>query len=287
MRRFFFAMKPILYFILTKSIGLYINILQWFAPKTAAKTAYNFFSHPRVKRLSQIDLPPILQSAEKQVFDFENHKIQTYIWAGSEETILLIHGWESNAARWENMVHLLQKHHKNIIAIDAPAHGLSSGKSFDIPTYGKFIRFISKKIQPQFIIAHSLGGASAVYSQAVFPSVSLQKMVLIAAPADQKVLFEKYVKLLSLNNSVLIGIDKYFEKRFGYSLDEFSGRNFAKLITIPTLIIHDHTDTSVLYEESQKILSNLPDSIMHSTNGLDHSMQDDDLSQLIYNFLFL
>ena len=286
MRRFFFAMKSILYFILTKSIGLYINILQWFAPKTAAKTAYNFFSHPRVQRLSQNDLPPILQSANKQIFDLENHKIQTYIWTGSQETVLLIHGWESNAARWENMVILLQKHHKNIIAIDAPAHGLSSGKSFDIPTYGKFIKFISEKFNPQYIIAHSLGGASAVYFQAVFPSASLQKMVLIAAPADQKVLFENYVKLLSLNNSVLFGIDNYFKERFGYSLDEFSGRNFAKQISIPTLIIHDHKDSSVRYEESQKILSNLPNSIMHSTNGLDHSMQDDEINELIYDFLF-
>ncbi len=279
-------MKSLLYFILTKSIGLFINILQWFSPKTAAKTAYNFFSHPRVKRLSKNHLPPILQSAEKQIFDFENHKIQTYIWKGSQETVLLIHGWESNAARWENMVNLLHRHHKNIIAIDAPAHGLSSGKSFDIPTYGKFIKFVSEKFYPQFVIAHSLGGASAVYSQAIFPSVSLQKMVLIAAPSDQKVLFENYVKLLGLRNSVLVGIDAHFKRLFGYSLDEFSARNFAKLITIPTMIIHDHTDTSVLYEESQKIFSNLPNSIMHSSNGLDHSMQDDDLNMLIYDFIF-
>ena len=111
-------------------------------------------------------------------------------------------------------------------------------------------------------------------------------MVLIAAPSDQKVLFENYVKLLSLSNSVLVGIDGYFKKRFGYSLDEFSAVNFAKQITIPTLITHDHTDSSVLYEESQKILSNLPNSIMHSTDDLDHSMQDDDLNQFIYNFLF-
>ena len=214
-------MKSLLYFILTKSIGLFINILQWFSPKTAAKTAYYFFSHPRVKRFSKNHLPPILQSAEKQIFD-----------------------------------------------------------------YGKFIKFVSEKFYPQFVIAHSLGGASAVYSQAIFPSVSLQKMVLIAAPSDQKVLFENYVKLLGLRNSVLVGIDAHFKRLFGYSLDEFSARNFAKLITIPTMIIHDHTDTSVLYEESQKIFSNLPNSIMHSSNGLDHSMQDDDLNMLIYDFIF-
>ena len=260
--------------------------MQWFTPQTAAKIAYNFFSQPRVQRLSSTDLPPILQKAQKQLFDFENHKVQTYIWKGSEQTVLLIHGWESNAARWENMVHLLQKHHKNIIAIDAPAHGLSSGKSFDIHTYGKFITFISEKFQPEFIIAHSLGGASAVYAQAIFSSKYLQKMVLIAAPSDQKVLFENYVKLLSLSASVFTGIDTYFQELFGYSLDAFSGRNFAKKITIPTLIIHDHTDTSVLYEESQKIFSNLPKATMHSTNALDHSMQNDDLNTLIFRFLF-
>ncbi len=236
--------------------------------------------------MAKNDLPPILQIAEKQVFEFENHQIQTYTWLGSQETVLLIHGWESNAARWENMINLLQKHNKNIIAIDAPAHGLSNGKSFDIPTYGKFIKFISEKFTAQFIIAHSLGGASAVYSQAMFPSVSLQKMILIAAPSDMKVLIANYVKLLSLSDAVFRGIDTYFKARFGYTLDEFSARNFAKKINIPTLIIHDHSDTSVLYEESQKIYNNLPNSIMHSTNDLDHSMQNDDLNELIFNFLF-
>jgi pimeloyl-ACP methyl ester carboxylesterase len=45
----------------------------------------------------------------------------------------LVHGWESNASRWGNLLPYLKKSGSTIIAIDGPAHGLSSGKEFSIP----------------------------------------------------------------------------------------------------------------------------------------------------------
>jgi pimeloyl-ACP methyl ester carboxylesterase len=61
---------------------------------------------------------------------------------------------ESNASRWKKK-YLLKKSGSTIIAIDAPAHGLSGGE-FNIPTYAEFIDILFK-IQTKYLIGHSLG----------------------------------------------------------------------------------------------------------------------------------
>jgi pimeloyl-ACP methyl ester carboxylesterase len=111
-------MKTI-YFLFTKSVGLYINFLS-FSPEKP-RLAYTLFSEQRWQALWD-KLPAILQETEKTY----NHKVhfQTYTWKGNDTIILLAHGWESNASRWENILPYLRKS-SSTIAIDAPAHGLS------------------------------------------------------------------------------------------------------------------------------------------------------------------
>ena len=54
----------------------------------------------------------------------------TYRWLGKKETILLAHGWESNSFRWKDLIVKLDTAlDYNVIALDAPAHGRSSGES--------------------------------------------------------------------------------------------------------------------------------------------------------------
>lgn len=125
-------MKKKLTLILTKSIGFYINLLSYTMPNKALAIAYKHFSQPRKGKLSPDNLPQILQEATKKTISHDQHHFQTYTWQGNENKILLIHGWQSNAARWEKLIRLLLKSGSTIIAIDAPAHGLSSGKEGSI-----------------------------------------------------------------------------------------------------------------------------------------------------------
>jgi pimeloyl-ACP methyl ester carboxylesterase len=69
--------------------------------------------------------------------------------------LFFVHGWESNASRWENLLPYLKKSGSTIIAIDGPAH-LSSGKEFSIPICR--IHSYCRKFKPQYLIGHSLGG---------------------------------------------------------------------------------------------------------------------------------
>ncbi|WP_339921142.1 hypothetical protein [uncultured Flavobacterium sp.] len=114
-------MKKTIYFLFTKSVGLYINFLSLLFPEKATQLAYTLFSEPRDGKLSKDNLPTILQESEKETYQHNESHFQTYTWKGNETIILLAHGWESNASRWENILPYLRKSGSTIIAIDAPA----------------------------------------------------------------------------------------------------------------------------------------------------------------------
>lgn len=277
-------MKKIRFFVLTKSIGLYINVLSYFAPGRAVVLAYKVFSEPRVGRLSKEKLPKILSDVVTETFLHESESFQTYIWPGKDKVILLVHGWESNASRWEKLLPYLKQTGFTIVAVDGPAHGLSGGKEFNVIKYAALIDIAAKKYEPDFLIGHSIGGAACVYYQSVYES-NISKMILLGAPSDLEVLIRNYVALLSLNSKMVTLLEQYFLDRFKFRLEDFSGRVFGSKINIKGIIAHDIDDTIVAFSESAKIAEAWKDAIFVETKGLGHSMHDDELYQKLIAFL--
>jgi pimeloyl-ACP methyl ester carboxylesterase len=279
-------MKKIFFFLFTKSIGLYINVLNFVSPEKASQLAYAFFSEPRIGKLSKDKLPKILKESQTDTLMHNEHSFQTYTWKGNNTTILLIHGWESNASRWENFLPYLKKSGSTIIAIDGPAHGLSSGKEFSIPKYAEFIHIIVQKFKPQYLVGHSIGGKTCLYYQSVYQSNAIQKMVILGAPSDFKIILNNYINLLSLNQKITKKLENHYLQHFKLNLDHFSGKLFAEKINTKGFIAHDIDDTVVLFAEGKKIASSWENAIFIETKGLGHSMHDADLYQKIAHFLF-
>lgn len=278
-------MKKLKYFLLTKTIGSYINLLSWLKPHKATTLAYTLFSNPRIGRLSKENLPLALQDATTETLVFEEHKFQAYSWSGNEHKILLVHGWESNASRWEKFLPYLKASGSTIFAIDAPAHGLSGGKEFNVPRYADFIEVAVKKFQPHAIVGHSIGGAACVYFQYKYQNPKLEKMVLLGAPSDLEILIHNYARLLSLNNRMVRLLEAYYVKTFHFTLKEFSGKRFAEKLQLQGIIVHDRDDTVVAFTEGEKIASSWKNARFISTQGLGHSMHDDALYKEIITFL--
>lgn len=275
-----------LYFILTKSIGLYLNLLSYVFPKKASQLAYAFFSEPREGKLSKGKLPLILQEAQTEKFQHQEHSFQTYTWKGNDTVILLVHGWESNASRWETLLPYLKKSGSTIIAIDGPAHGLSSGKEFNIPQYAEFIHIAVEKFKPQFLIGHSIGGKTCLYYQSVYQNDALKKMVILGSPSDFNIILHNYITLLSLNSRIYNALKDHYLDAFKLNLDLFSGKLFASKIKTKGLIAHDIDDTVVLFEEGKKIAGAWENAIFIETKGLGHSLHDDELYKKVSRFLF-
>ncbi len=279
-------MKKLIYFLYTKSAGLYINLLSFVFPIKATQIAYSLFSEPRDGRLTKSNLPTILQDTVSETFQHNEHHFQSYTWKGNNNVILLVHGWESNASRWENILPYLQKSGSTIIAIDAPAHGLSSGKEFNIPQYAEFIHVLFQKYNPKHLIGHSLGAKTCLYYQSVYQDNNLEKMVILGSPSDFNIILNNYINLLSLNSTITKGLEKHYLQSFNLQLENFSGKLFASKIKTKGFIAHDTDDTVVLFEEGKKIASSWKDSVFIETTGLGHSLHDDALYTKIAGFLF-
>jgi pimeloyl-ACP methyl ester carboxylesterase len=279
-------MLKTLTYIITKLLGLYINILSYIFPKKATKLAYRFFSEPRDGRLQKEMLPEILKEAHAEMVTHGDHVFQMYTWKGNDTKVLLVHGWESNAARWEELIAHLKRSGSTIIALDAPAHGLSSGTEFNIPRYAEFIDVVVKKFEPNYLVGHSVGGATALYYQSHYPNNSIEKMAVLGAPCDLSTLLNNYAGMLSLNSNAYVLLKKHFVDHFRIKTEEFSGSLFASKIKVKGLLAHDTNDAVVPFREGKKIADAWPDAEFVVTKGLGHSMHDEKLYNRIYDFLF-
>ena len=280
-----FFMKKIQYFLITKSVGLYINLISYFFPEKAKQIAYTIFSQPRKGKIKSGKLPKTLQSAQQETLHYDGEDFQTYIWKGSEEIILLLHGWESNASRWKKLLNHLKPLGKTIIAIDAPAHGQSTGKEFNAPRYAEFIHVLIQKYQPQTLIGHSIGGAAITFYLNKYPNDQIEKIVMLGAPSSFKKISDNFVAILSLNNKMKNLLENYYREKFNIHIDDFAGHLFAKNFNQKAIIAHDIHDNVILVEEGRNYASTWKNATYIETQGLGHSMHDKDLYQKIVAFL--
>lgn len=226
-----------------------------------------------------------LDKAKHDVVKVGEMSVQTYCWDGEKETVLLLHGWESNSFRWRNLIDNLKREGFQVLAFDAPGHGNSSGSLFNVLRYTECTQTIVSRYKPDYIIGHSVGGMTAVYHQYRFPINSLKKVISIGAPSEFNDVMKRYQEILGFNDRVYNALDAYYKKHFGFSIDEFSTAEYAEGITIPGLLIHDELDLIAPFLASEKVHAKWRNSTLIKTRGLGHSMHQEHVNEQIVDFL--
>ncbi|SDQ50250.1 alpha/beta hydrolase [Flagellimonas zhangzhouensis] len=277
-------MKKLLTKIMPLAYGQYFNVYSLVAPKKMADKAFHVFCTVRKGRVKP-EQSEYLDGAKLTVEEVAGHKIQSYHWPGNKETVLLVHGWESNTYRWRNLIKKLREADFNIIAFDAPSHGYSSGKHLYVPLYEEAVNHMVKKYNPQHLIGHSVGGMTIMYNQYKNPSDHVQKMVTIGSPSEFHEIIQTYQDILKFNNRVMKHLDHYIYDRFGFKIDEFSTSRFAQSISKKGLLFHDKLDNITPYHASVKVNKNWRGSELVSTEGFGHSMHQEDVNNQIITFL--
>jgi esterase/lipase len=272
-------LKIILFF-----IRQYLEILALFSKYNAGEKAFQIFSKPRKGRLSEQDRQ-YLDSSERTVFYFKNIKIQTYVWRGNDKIILLIHGWESNAARWKSLVQLLREKGYTVVALDAPAHGDSGSPYFNPPLYADMIQAVVEKYPPTAIVGHSVGGYTAAYFQHFFTPPSVEKLILMAPSCDNRLIFNTYLKYIGVSDRVKACFYFYIKTHFNREPETVSADKFARHFTQKGLIIHDKYDEIVRCDEGKKIHAVWENAIYVETENLGHSLRSEGVHKLIVDFL--
>lgn len=277
-------MKKIFNKLIPRLYGAYFNLLSLFSKKKAAKKAFNVFCTVRKGRVlpKQFDY---LEKAKYSVEDTQGHQLQTYHWPGNKETVLLVHGWESNSFRWRNLIVKLREADYNVFAFDAPAHGHSSGKILYVPLYADCLQDMIKTFSPTHIIGHSVGGMTILYNQSKHSHLELEKIVTIGSPSEFHEILTHYQNLLNFNNRVLKAFEDYILERFGFHVRDFSSSKFVKNNTKKGLLLHDELDTLAPFHASEKVHACWNGSQFIRTRGLGHSMHQEHLNDQIVDFL--
>jgi len=265
-------------------IGTYYNALSLVSKRYAANKAIQLFSKPRKGKIT-LEQDDFLGTAFQEELKFENQPIMTYRWLGKKETILLVHGWESNSARWKNLILELKKKDFNVVALDAPAHGYSGGKLFNALLYSEFIHVAAKRFKPQVVIGHSVGGMATVFSQNKYQLSHIQKLILIGAPSEFTGVLNRYTDMMGYNQRIIKEIKAVVLERFGAEPNSFSTAKYLENISLKGLIIHDEVDPIIPYGDAVQIKNSFKDSTLVSTKGLGHSLNNETVANFIYDFL--
>ncbi len=257
------------------------RLLQAASPALAARLAFFLFLRPARRELRPDDAA-IMATAQKHLLHAAADPVQVYEWGTGPRTVLILHGWGSRAARFAPMASALAARGWRVLAIDAPAHGLSAGRSSSLPQFMQALDAVVTQLGPvQALIGHSLG-ALAIASQLEKDRPSwfrtLHKLVLISAPAGAPFLVDSFQQMLGIGEPTARLLLARFRKRFGSGPDFFMARPDS--MQLPTLLVHDQGDDIVPFSQSLQLLPQLPRRQLLATAGLGHSALTRDAATL-------
>ena len=259
-------------------------------PAKAAEAAFELFCTPYSKR-RVYEEPLVFKEAEKLSFAFWDHKIHGFRWlpeTSNGHKILICHGFDSNSYKFARYVGLLLNNGFEVLAFDAPAHGLSTGKTINALLYSEMIFLIYSDYGPFYgIIAHSFGGIAAGLFIEKLKNNKIKKLVLVAPATETTRSLNNFCQYLNLSTTLKEGLEKLIIQIGGQPSSWYSVARIIQSITIPTLWIHDKGDRITPYEDMKFLTElNLPTVKFIITEGLGHSLyKEDHIAKHIIDFI--
>ncbi|MGS2727841.1 alpha/beta hydrolase [Psychroserpens sp. BH13MA-6] len=270
--------------LIAKGIGQVINLISFLSPRYAGKIALGLFSRPRKIKLKELE-KDFLMTAFIEDIQYDNLNLMTYRWIGKKETVLLAHGWESNSFRWRPLIEELKALNYNIVAMDAPAHGRSSGKKFNAILYAECIHVAVKKFNVNIIIGHSVGGMATAFYQQKYQLPHVNKLILLGAPSNFVGVFSRYVHMMGYNQRTAKAMDDLVFEEFKQRPDYFNAAKLSEAITINGLIIHDEHDKIIPYNDAEDFKTFYKKAQLIPTKGFGHGLKSEEVNNHIIEFI--
>jgi pimeloyl-ACP methyl ester carboxylesterase len=219
------------------------KLLAAVSKKKAAVKAFDLFCTPQFRNVKE--LPAIFKEAERLRFKFREYAIVGYRWnKGASHKVLIIHGFESSVVNFDKYASAFIKKGYEVLAFDAPAHGLSSGKRINALIYRDFIKYICQQYGPvHSFMAHSFGGLALCMALAEISNNENDRVVLVAPATETKTALDQFFKFIRLPDvEVRKEFDEIITTMSGHSVAWFSIRRALRKIKAKILWLHDKDD---------------------------------------------
>ncbi|MBI2381924.1 MAG: alpha/beta hydrolase [Gammaproteobacteria bacterium] len=184
--------------------------------------------------------------------------------------VLLMHGWGGRATQLAAFIPEFVAAGYEVVAVDAPGHGLSAGKQASLFHFANALeRALAETGPVEAVIAHSFGGAATAL--AATRGARFGKAVLIAPPSDLNDYLDTMCRLLGLSGRVRRDLQARYEAILATPFAELrvSPENLRGLRQ-PALVIHDEEDGEVPAETGRRVAAAWPGARFITTRGLGH-----------------
>jgi hypothetical protein len=266
-------------------LGKYINLMSVVAPSHAASLGFRMFCYPFRSPIKPYH-KDFFGSAEQLTLQHNHLDIKVYRWNNGPKKILFLHGWQSHSFRWKNYLQSFSPEEYTLYAIDAPGHGLSSGRFLTVPLYSEVVeKFIHQYGPLDTIVSHSLGSFTTLYTLHRLPLLPVEKLVLLASPGNATEFLSFYRDSLKLSDRAIAAISDYFESVIGEPVEFFSAPTFAGTVTKRGLIIHDEDDDETSFSHSVNIHKAWPKAELMLTKGLTHNLKSPEIVEKVSSFI--
>ena len=254
-------------------------------PGTAARLAFRLFCLTPSRRARGDKARAMenagkerLSAAQKIALAVGRSTVMAYRFNGDGKPgrprYLVVHGWGSSAAYIAALPAGLAETGAEVVVLDFPGHGLSSGRSLNMRQAVEAIVAAEKRFGHfDAAVGHSFGGASMMLAAGGVMkgvgAISPSKLVVIGAPSHIHWLFDDFSRMVGLPPRVKAQLIRQAETVAGASLDDFDTVASAARLGTPLLVVHAEEDKEVAADHARRF-EGLATARLEWANGLGH-----------------
>lgn len=241
--------------------------------RKAAEAAFKLFCTPYSGKPKR-EQPLVFRKAEELQLDIAGLKISGWRWVPEKpngKKILIVHGFDSCSYKFEKYVPLFLKEGFEVLAFDAPGHGVSEGKYIYIPLYRDMLLKINEHYGPIYgIMAHSLGGMAAGLMVEYLQNIP--KLILIAPAVELERGLNNFANFVGLSDEIKRELSQVIVDAGQLPISFYSLSRAVQKISSSILWLHDERDSICPFDDVLPVINmNLPHIQFYITKGLGHS----------------
>jgi pimeloyl-ACP methyl ester carboxylesterase len=195
--------------------------------------------------------------------------------AGDGPVILLVHGWGGWASRLGAFVRPLVETGHQVVGMDLPAHGSSSGRRTNPFEMAEALLKVAGSAGPvHALISHSFGGLVSLLAMERGLKPGTAVYLAPALRADH--VRARFAELFRLRPRVMDSLVRVIDRRFGSEVwEELDARRIAYGLAsrgpdVPVLIAHDPEDRDAPFSDAVAMSQILPTARILTVTGAGH-----------------
>jgi pimeloyl-ACP methyl ester carboxylesterase len=177
--------------------------------------------------------------------------------------ILVVHGWGSRAEYLSDLAWGLRQTGADVVVLDLPGHGASSGRRLDLKIAAEAIVAAERHFgRFDGVVGHSFGGAAVMMAAGgVFSDLQTLKatrIALIGSPSSMGEVFNGFAAMVGLGRSSVGAMRSRAVEIAGARVEELDGVSVARRIDRPLLVVHAEDDKEVNVGHAQRYIGVSP-----------------------------